>query len=875
VREHGRSSPLIGRRKDGSEFPFEGSLSPVVIGGQTHIIVNLRDITERRTAERTIREDRERQATLRELLENVLKGGGLEATLERCLDQLMSVSWLSLLPKGGIFLTEEPGKTLQLVAAHDIAEGVLSQCAELAFGHCHCGRAAATSKVQYAACVDEHHEIRYPAMADHGHYSQPLISNGEVLGVLVLYLPLDFQPDAAKEQFLASVADILAGFVRRKQVESALERHRHDLEDLVTRRTEQVRQQARIIDQSHDSVVTMDLAGNITTWNRGAERLFGIPADKAIGRNIGMIYPPEEHDFLQRQVFGPLWEAGEHEVETRMQRADGSRFPALLSLSILHDDNGAATGMVGFSLDITPLKRAELATQKALAEARRLAQAKSDFLANMSHEIRTPLNGVLGLARIGARDHSGEPAGETFARIEDAGQHLLGVINDVLEFSRLEAGKLAIEARPLQINAVVNGALDLVSQGAEAKGLALVSTVPPGLPEWVRGDPLRLQQILANLLANAVKFTQHGEVRLDVERDGVATAFRVTDSGIGMSSEQIQRLFAPFEQADSSTTRNFGGSGLGLAISQNLARMMDGDIRVRSRLNAGSTFTLTLPLAAVEPAIDEPAEVPVDGPRLTHLRVLAAEDVELNRFVLEDLLVHEGAHVVFAENGRQVLQRVDELGITAFDVVLMDVQMPVLDGLGACRELRALAPDMPVIGLTAHALTEEREKCFAAGMVAHVTKPVDADTLVAAIRRHVPMRVSEPAMDSRNGSPEGPAPSPGQTGERSPTIDWEALRQCYNGRQAFIDKLMATALRSLPETGARLRDAAQAGDRQGIAFLAHTMKGVASNLAARAMLEQARITEAAARGGREDSADLARRLADLTDLLLAELARRS
>ena len=374
----------------------------------------------------------------------------------------------------------------------------------------------------------------------------------------------------------------------------------------------------------------------------------------------------------------------------------------------------------------------------ARSEAERLARTKSEFLANMSHEIRTPLNAVLGLARIGARDSALHATQETFVRILDAGEHLLGVINDILDISRIDAGKLTVEALPFQLPAVVGNASSFVVGAAKQKGLVCKVEQAHDLPEWVAGDAQRLQQILVNLLSNAVKFTERGEVWLSVTRQRDDTCFEVVDSGIGMTGEQVDRIFAPFEQADSSTTRRYGGTGLGLAISRNLAHLMGGEITVTSTPGAGSRFTLHLRLPATEPPLSEPAgEGAPTGRRLAGLRMLAAEDVEINRLILEDLLVHEGADVVFAEHGRLAIERLKEAGVAAFDVVLMDVQMPVMDGFEATRRVLELAPGLPVIGLTAHALAEERQRCLAAGMVEHVSKPIDADELVDAILRHV------------------------------------------------------------------------------------------------------------------------------------------
>jgi PAS domain S-box-containing protein len=502
--------------------------------------------------------------------------------------------------------------------------------------------------------------------------------------------------------------------------------------------------------------------------------------------------------------------------------------------------------------------------EAARAEAERLARVKSEFLANMSHEIRTPLNAVLGLARIGARDSAGREVQRTFGRIHEAGEHLLGVINDVLDFSKLEAGRVVVERRPLALAAVVDNVHSLVAERATAKGLRFGVQLAPGLPAWVGGDEQRLRQILVNLLGNALKFTDRGEVHLRVTRRGDDTLFEVSDTGIGMTDEQVSRLFRSFEQADNSTTRRYGGSGLGLAISQNLAHQMDGEIVVTSTSGAGSTFTLRVPLPACEaPARAVETEAGQQQRRLQGLRLLAAEDVEINRLVLEDLLTGEGAQVLFAENGQQALDHLRAHGADAFDAVLMDIQMPVMDGYQATRALLQLAPELPVIGLTAHALNEERERCLAVGMVEHVTKPVDVDVLVTAIRRHVGRTVADVAP--RRAVSGGDVTAP---------IDWAALLARYNGRQEFVNKLAATALAGHRETPTRLRAAAEAGNLADIAFLAHALKGLSGNLLARGVEALARKTEAAARGKEPQALDLVLELAEQMQALLLQLETR-
>jgi signal transduction histidine kinase/ActR/RegA family two-component response regulator len=368
-----------------------------------------------------------------------------------------------------------------------------------------------------------------------------------------------------------------------------------------------------------------------------------------------------------------------------------------------------------------------------------LAHAKGTFLANMSHEIRTPLNAIIGFARIGIRENANRKSCECDQHILDAAEHLLGVINDVLDFSKIESGKFTVESRPFHLGQVIHNACDLVEESARKKGIVCnkedcTDITPLGL--WVKGDGMRVQQILTNLLSNAVKFTTRGEVRLRVAREGEQTYFSVIDTGIGMTAAELAHIFVPFEQANATTSRRFGGTGLGLAISQNLANLMGGEITVESTPNVGSTFTLCLPLPATE-TLPEILKPEAHGPRLAGLRVLAAEDVEVNRIILEDILSLEGADVIFVEDGAEAVHACTTQA-NRFDVVLMDIEMPVMNGYEATQRIHAAYPDLPVIGLTAHALEASREQGLQAGMACHVTKPYQPEELVAAILRQTP-----------------------------------------------------------------------------------------------------------------------------------------
>jgi CheY-like chemotaxis protein/anti-sigma regulatory factor (Ser/Thr protein kinase) len=325
-------------------------------------------------------------------------------------------------------------------------------------------------------------------------------------------------------------------------------------------------------------------------------------------------------------------------------------------------------------------------------------------------------------------------------KIISSGKLLQGIIDDILDFSKIEAGKLTIENQPLDLNEVLEHVIDLVREQAESKGLLISLERAADLPAMCMGDSLRLRQILMNLLSNAVKFTAQGQVILRASRLGCQLRFSVEDSGIGMDEEQLSRLFRPFEQADGSITRKYGGTGLGLVISKRLADMMQGEIIVESSLGQGSCFEVLLPLVDVpvqRVAVNQLQMTDVSGLRLSGITLLVAEDNEINQLILEENLTCEGARLVLVSDGQQAVEVIAAAAPDEFDLVLMDVMMPVLDGYQATQQITTLRPGLPVIGQTAHVLGEEREACFSAGMIDHIAKPIDPEELVLLILKHV------------------------------------------------------------------------------------------------------------------------------------------
>jgi signal transduction histidine kinase/ActR/RegA family two-component response regulator len=401
-------------------------------------------------------------------------------------------------------------------------------------------------------------------------------------------------------------------------------------------------------------------------------------------------------------------------------------------------------------------RRQLAASREALHKARSVAQergvaaeaaneAKSSFLATMSHEIRTPLNGVLGMAQAMAADHLSPLQQDRLDVIRQSGEALLAILNDVLDLSKIEAGRFELEAVEFDLGDLMKGAHSAFTALANKKGLSFDLTIETPAKGVYLGDPTRVRQILYNLISNALKFTEHGEVRVTAAQvmtpgAGAALALMVSDTGVGIAPERLSALFEKFTQADASTTRRYGGTGLGLSICRELAHLMGGEISTQSALGEGSTFAVKLPLAKVGEALAPqfalpPAPSPQSEASLPGLRVLAAEDNTVNQLVLKTLLHQIGVEPLVVDDGQQALEAWKN---STWDVILMDMQMPVMDGLAATSAIREAEaamgrPRTPIIALTANAMSHQIQQCRAAGMDGHVAKPIEAARLFAAL----------------------------------------------------------------------------------------------------------------------------------------------
>ncbi|MBH1987798.1 MAG: PAS domain-containing protein [Burkholderiales bacterium] len=536
----------------------------------------------------------------------------------------------------------------------------------------------------------------------------------------------------------------------------------------------------------------------------------------------------------------------------------------------LADDRVRGFILMGF--DVSGLKRAEVAAEAA-------NRAKSDFLANMSHEIRTPLNAVLGLAQIAERQHEGEPVAHTFGHIVQAGQHLLGIINDILDFSKIEAGKLELQLARVDVTELIDRAVSMVSGQARSKGLSLRVSRDPLLAEAYVGDPVRLAQLLINLMTNAVKFTDAGRVELLISEgqpDGLSLV--VSDTGCGMGPAVLQRLFKPFEQGDGSSTRRVGGTGLGLSICKRLVELMQGRIQVHSEPGQGSRFEVWLPLRPLWTQVvagGTAGVVPLHGaargalgarhPRLSGLRVLVAEDHPINQMVLRQLLEAEGASLVLVENGLQAVEAVEAVsqadpsgGAQGFDVVLCDVEMPVMDGYEATRRMRERAPALPIIGLTAHAFEDARRRGEAAGMSGYLTKPYMIDELVTLTSRlaaqHAQAAQRAPAASDSTGATVPGAPSLPPQEPLVLRLHEAALLSHYRTVPDFVPRLLSLVRADCVSQPQRLRAAVEARDVEALRQLAHGLVGLAGNVLLPSLAEIAQRVQREAEAGRIDEA---------------------
>ncbi len=607
---------------------------------------------------------------------------------------------------------------------------------------------------------------------------------------------------------------------------------------------------AATLEAAAEGMLAVSQGGSILQMNLAFLRMWALPGELlASGTDAAEIFAFMRDQLLDPGSDYPGW-ATAPETRSALQG-----FDALALLGDRHferrakpfDINSGFGGHVFSFHDVTECRRSQreltLVNQTlesrvaartrdlelAVTQADAASRAKSDFLSNMSHEIRTPINGVLGMAHLALQANPDAKQRDYLTKIRFAGHNLLAIVNDILDISKVEAGMLDLEQTDFSLSTVLAGVFDQMAPAAAAKGLKLVLQTDPALWRTLRGDPLRIGQVLLNYVCNAIKFSHAGEVRVsarEVNADGTGCQlrFEVQDHGIGITPAQIARLFQPFHQADSSTTREFGGTGLGLAICKQLAMVMGGDVGVASKPGEGSTFWFTTRLqwGSSGQAVIRQVEHAVHPDALRGARILLVEDNSVNQEVAASILQAAGAVVTLADNGREA---VDILLSQPFDCVLMDVQMPELDGFGATRLIRAdprLAPT-PVLAMTANASAADRARCIEAGMDDFMSKPIDPQTLVATVARWLPGRKSG-LTDAQPPKRAEDAPRPiGVVGDPA-MVDLSILSRTVAGDAQKVRRYAGMFVDNIPETLAELQATWALGDLPKLADIGHRWK---------------------------------------------------
>jgi signal transduction histidine kinase/DNA-binding NarL/FixJ family response regulator len=586
-----------------------------------------------------------------------------------------------------------------------------------------------------------------------------------------------------------------------------------------------------------------DGANYLAECDRAAAR--GCADAAAIGHALRAILAGKQENFALEYPFHPPASKNQKHDDSarRWFEVRISRFP----------DGKAPCACVAHE-DVTAQKLAEEEQKNAKREAEAANAAKTAFIANTSHEIRTPMNAILGYADILLDPTcSDEQRRNCVKVIRRNGEHLLAIINDILDISKVEACRMSAERITCDLPQLVADVIGLTQSRAIEKGLAFEVTFDELIPKTILTDPVRAKQVLVNLVGNAVKFTKTGSVKLHVARDvtyfGHTIRFSVTDTGIGITPEQMARLFQPFSQADGSTTRQFGGTGLGLSISKRLAQILGGDIAVESpaapdQPNPGSTFRFWLdggPREGVEllknftrEQLDVPDLSPTAQPAPIHLRgnILLAEDGEDNQHLLITFLSQAGIEVTLAPNGQTALQ----LALAGnFDLVLMDMQMPVLDGYRAAAELRKSGYTKPIVALTAHAMADDRQKCLAAGCSDYLSKPIDRHRLLMTCASYLPAAILELKPETATTPALAPAEAPPPA---------QSLRSSL-ADDPRVAKVLDRFISRLPERVTAIQQCLDEGDLESLRHAVHNLKGAGSGYGFAPLTEQSTRAEEA------------------------------
>ncbi|RZU47404.1 PAS domain S-box-containing protein [Fluviicoccus keumensis] len=866
---------LIFMRRNGERFPALIGPSEVrdAAGNITGYVTTVKDITERKRAERY---EQFRSHTL-----ELLAGG---RPLQTILDAIVrGMEALNPTAICSILLLDDTGRHFRPGAGPSLP-GFYTEALyalEIAAGAGSCGTAAVTGKRVVVSDIAHHPDwAPYADLAGRAGlaacWSQPILSSaGQVLGTFAIYHARPHAPTDADIAVIEQTAHLASIAIERTQAEQAMRALNETLEQRVAQRTAELQEREVWLREAQRVAGLGNWRWNAVTdaiwWS---DELFRIYDRQPGGKpptyeEDQQNYTPESAARLTAIAQQCLKTGEPYEIELELSLEATPRRWVRARGEVLRNAAGDIIGLQGTSQDITVQKQAELkilslnasleqrirertadleTINQLLVEAKQHAAlaesatlAKSDFLANMSHEIRTPMNSVIGMAYLVLGTSLDRQQRDYVEKIHLSGQHLLALIDNILDFSKIESGKLLLEHIDFSLETVIRTLVSLSADNAAERGLRLQAEIAPDVPPQLRGDPLRLNQILLNFLNNAIKFSRDGvivvRVSLAEERaDDCLLRFEVQDQGIGMTAEQQAKIFQPFQQADSSTTRKYGGTGLGLTISRQLVQMMGGEVGLTSVPGEGSTFRFTArfgkAVAAGGPGRDAPP-VGNDYNRLLGARVLLVEDNLINQQVAEALLRRMGVKVLIAADGLEALALLEQHRV---DVVLMDLQMPVMDGQETARRMRA-SPAMrhiPIIVFSANAWADVREQCFAAGMNDFVSKPVKPTLLYETLVRWLRTGQARPAV-LPEAVPVAVIPEmaagPVQSGADG-LFDPALLAELFDGDMAKAEQLAALFFSDTRAGVDEMSLALARDDRQTLRQLAHKFKSSSRSMGA-------------------------------------------
>ena len=577
------------RRKSGERFWESATIAPVFNedGGAINFIEIKQDITEQKLLQESLRRSHEQQQIIDSLLRISLDDKSQDELLNAVIAEMLSISWMRLTPKGGIFLADEDSRTLSLRAHRNLAPELQVSCAQIAYGHCLCGLAALQRQIQFSDCLDDRHVIRYEGIEEHGHYNVPILQGERLLGVMVLYLPHGYARNEDDETFLRAAADAISGILSRKRAESLLQ--------------ESEARFRQIVENASDMIYRIDLQGKFTYANPSALNVMGYASEEEV---LGKSYL----DLTTPQARGRLKRIYDHQFLSQTKNTY-HEFPAITTNGTtiwvgqnvqLIMDGEKITGFQAVGRDITLLKQAQEALALSRDQALEASRFKSQLLSRVSHELRTPLGGILGYAELIQFKAFGDLNAkqiEALGHVIESTNYLTNIVNDLLDEAQIESKSLTLHYEPFNPASLLDRIKDSTTVLAHKKGLEFHVQISPDLPEKLYGDTTRLQQILTNLVGNAIKFTTSGEVSVSITRPSPAKwSMTVTDTGAGIPLEEQKNIFEPFRQVSNALTRENRGSGLGLAITKQLIELMSGQITLQSELGKGSVFTVILPI---------------------------------------------------------------------------------------------------------------------------------------------------------------------------------------------------------------------------------------------------------------------------------------